>query len=123
MGEACREGRRAQHDNTHDNAVGWQPGHAPRTLRGKEEPHGRQDTKATTEAEEAEDADGRNPLNPAPGDVRRGRSVGRAAGSGQEPAAPVLPGAWSGVPAAQPGQLSEPGSNVGISSCQRPWTG
>jgi predicted ATPase len=72
---------------------------APYTPR-KEEPHGRQDTEATAEAEEAEDADGRNPLNPARGDVGRGRSVGRVAGSAQLPAAlgqalaaPVLPGA------------------------------
>jgi hypothetical protein len=51
---------------------------APYTPR-KEEPHGRQDTEATTEAEEAEDADGRHPLNAAPGNTGRGRSVGRAA--------------------------------------------
>jgi len=55
--------------------------------------HGRQDTEATAEAEEAEDADGRNPLNPELHDAGDGRSVGRDTGSGQAPAAPVLPGA------------------------------
>ena len=104
-------------------AVGWQAGRAPRTLPRKEEPHGRQDTEATPQAEEAEDADGRNPLGASLHDVGRGRPVGRETDRAQAPAAPVLPGASSGTPAAQPGQVPGPGSNVGISSCHRPWTG
>jgi hypothetical protein len=78
-GDDALRGRGARIDGRDITTVGWQPGRAPRTLRGKEEPHGRQDTEATTEAEEAEDADGRHPLNAAPGNTGRGRSVGRAA--------------------------------------------
>ncbi len=115
--------------------AGWQAGRATRTLPRKEESHGRQDTEATPEAEEAKDADLRDPLgrgsaSPDEGpDRRRDRGhglhdpVGRLIKRAQAPAAPVLPGASSGTAAAQRGQVPGPGSNVGISSCHRPWTG
>ena len=96
--------------------------------------HGRQDTEATPEAEEAEDADGRNPLGRALHKVLQDSSASletcstagpasRPVRRAQAPAVPVLPGASSGTAAAHPGQVPDPGSKVGISSCQRPWTG
>lgn len=92
---------------------------AGRHTRARRCTNGRQDTEATTEAEEAEGADdpeshlGRRSAGPRPRDRTRPQAA----------PVPLLPGACSGVPSAQRGHVPEPASKVGISNCQSPCTG
>jgi hypothetical protein len=74
---------------------------------GKEERYGRQDTKASAETEEAEDADGRHPLITALDRVENGRAVIRwgrprpgSTGVARAPVAFVLPAREAAAPGA-----------------------